>query len=290
MSQATTASPKPSFRAPWRMGDAVVGRKNVGWPSKSGHPYQRQSKGLLQKRLAENLCWIVPHDPPLTQSVKGLNWTELNWTSHPNKNDSLKDHPSLETLFAEIFLGGVRMGVGVGVGLMGLEWRFPLQVRQLWRSPTQKSSLHSAVMWMVNCGLCVCSLSAEHDVNAGCDDNDQYIMTTSLRVPVTSSSTSNPWLFSSCSVASFQSYLDGWVKLSFSIGSIQFYSRKLFIAETLSIFSGGGGGGGWGGSGVGWGGGGHILLKSVRSQTDPLCMFWSFFFFFSSSKLAAYFS
>ena len=31
---------------------------------------------LLQKRLGENLCWIVPHVPPTTESVKGLNWTE----------------------------------------------------------------------------------------------------------------------------------------------------------------------------------------------------------------------
>ena len=39
ISHATTASPKPSFRAPWRMGDAVVGRRNVGLTtSNSGHP------------------------------------------------------------------------------------------------------------------------------------------------------------------------------------------------------------------------------------------------------------
>ena len=39
MSQARTASPKPSFRAPWRLGDAVVGRGKVGWTtSKSEHP------------------------------------------------------------------------------------------------------------------------------------------------------------------------------------------------------------------------------------------------------------
>ena len=30
MSLATTASPKPSFRALWRVGDAVVGRRNGG--------------------------------------------------------------------------------------------------------------------------------------------------------------------------------------------------------------------------------------------------------------------
>ena len=36
-------------------------------------------KGLLQKRLEEDLCYIVLHVPPTTQSVKGLNWnrTEL---------------------------------------------------------------------------------------------------------------------------------------------------------------------------------------------------------------------
>ena len=32
-------------------------------------------KGLLQKRLEEDFCWIVPHVPPTTHSVKGLNWT-----------------------------------------------------------------------------------------------------------------------------------------------------------------------------------------------------------------------
>ena len=41
---ATTAFPKPSFRAPWRVGYAVVGRGNAGWTtSKSGHPCPCQS-------------------------------------------------------------------------------------------------------------------------------------------------------------------------------------------------------------------------------------------------------
>ena len=35
----TASSPKPSFSAPWRVGDAVVGRGSAGWTtSKSGHP------------------------------------------------------------------------------------------------------------------------------------------------------------------------------------------------------------------------------------------------------------
>ena len=43
MSHATTASPKLSFKAPWRVGDAVVGRGNAGWTTaKSGHPCQCQ--------------------------------------------------------------------------------------------------------------------------------------------------------------------------------------------------------------------------------------------------------
>ena len=51
---------KTMVRAPWRVGDAVVGRGNAGWTtSKSGHPWP----GLLQKRLEEDLCWIVPHVP-----------------------------------------------------------------------------------------------------------------------------------------------------------------------------------------------------------------------------------
>ena len=31
--------------------------------------------GLLQERLKEDLCWIVPHVPPMNQLVKRLNWT-----------------------------------------------------------------------------------------------------------------------------------------------------------------------------------------------------------------------
>ena len=39
MSHATTASPKPFFRAPCRVGDALVDRGNAAWTtSKSGHP------------------------------------------------------------------------------------------------------------------------------------------------------------------------------------------------------------------------------------------------------------
>ena len=44
MSRAMIASPKPIFRAPWRVGDAVVDRGIAGWTtSKSGHPCPRQN-------------------------------------------------------------------------------------------------------------------------------------------------------------------------------------------------------------------------------------------------------
>ena len=44
MSHATTSSPKPSFRTPWRVGDTVDGRGNPGWTtSKTGHPYPCQT-------------------------------------------------------------------------------------------------------------------------------------------------------------------------------------------------------------------------------------------------------
>ena len=41
VSCAIIAYPKPSIRAPWRVGDAVVSRGNAGWrTSKHGHRYQ----------------------------------------------------------------------------------------------------------------------------------------------------------------------------------------------------------------------------------------------------------
>ena len=96
-----SASPKPSFGAPWRVDNVVIGRGNAEWKTtKSGHPSHARSadKVLLQKRLKEDLCWIVRHVPsdpigqgtelnhlcwivchipPMTQSVKELNWTTL---------------------------------------------------------------------------------------------------------------------------------------------------------------------------------------------------------------------
>ena len=66
-------------------------------------------KGLLQKRLEEALCWIVPHVPPTTQMSR--DWAELNCPSWGNpmrltgrKNPrinlltSLRDENSVEWL------------------------------------------------------------------------------------------------------------------------------------------------------------------------------------------------
>ena len=81
MSYAMTASPKPSFRAPWRVGDAVVGRGNAGWTTpKSGHPCPSQncSQGLSAEMNGRGFLLNRPSCPPPTHSVKGLNWTELN--------------------------------------------------------------------------------------------------------------------------------------------------------------------------------------------------------------------
>ena len=68
-----------AFRAPWRRGDSVVGRRNAGWTTlKSGPTHARSAhNGLLQKRLEEDLCWIIPHVHLVPQSVKGMNWTGL---------------------------------------------------------------------------------------------------------------------------------------------------------------------------------------------------------------------
>ena len=69
-----------SFRAPWRVGNAMVGRGNAGWTtSNSGHPCSCQK--CSQGPLALDLCWIVSHVPQKTQSVKGLIWTEMSQRS-----------------------------------------------------------------------------------------------------------------------------------------------------------------------------------------------------------------
>ena len=48
-------------------------------------------KGLLRKRLEEDLCWVVPHVTPTTQSVKWLNWTEIYMGTYI-QTDTVEQH------------------------------------------------------------------------------------------------------------------------------------------------------------------------------------------------------
>ena len=79
MSHATTASLEPSLRhlegfaTPWlteKMLDGQHQRVDIPAHARTAH------KGLLQKRLKEDLCWIFPIVSPTTRSVKWLNWPE----------------------------------------------------------------------------------------------------------------------------------------------------------------------------------------------------------------------
>ena len=45
-------------------------RVDIPAPARTAH------KGLLQKRLEEDLCWIIPHVPPVIQSVRRPQWIE----------------------------------------------------------------------------------------------------------------------------------------------------------------------------------------------------------------------
>ena len=81
MPLATTSSPKPFFRAPWRVSDAVVGRENAGWTAPTnGHPcpFQICSQGPPAEKTGRgfllNRSPCSPHDP--IGQVTELNWTE----------------------------------------------------------------------------------------------------------------------------------------------------------------------------------------------------------------------
>ena len=80
MSHTTTASPKISLRAPWKFGNAVVGRGNAGWTtSKSGHSClcqncpQQPSAGKAGGGAPLNRLPCPP--PPTTNRSK--DWTEV---------------------------------------------------------------------------------------------------------------------------------------------------------------------------------------------------------------------
>ena len=76
MSSAPTASPKPSFRASWRVSKTVVSRRNAEWTtSKKDIPLHASNAadGLTQKRLEEDLCQIVAYVYLTTLPVRELN-------------------------------------------------------------------------------------------------------------------------------------------------------------------------------------------------------------------------
>ena len=65
LSNAMTAFPKPSFIAPWKMGDAMVSRGNAGWTvSKSWHPYP---------------CLDHPRGPPREKTGRGSLLNHSSW-------------------------------------------------------------------------------------------------------------------------------------------------------------------------------------------------------------------
>ena len=81
MLHARTASPKPSFRTPWRVGDAVVSRGNAGWTtSKNGHPCpcQNCSRGPPAEKTGRGSLLNRPSCPPDDPIGQG---TEQNRTS-----------------------------------------------------------------------------------------------------------------------------------------------------------------------------------------------------------------
>ena len=78
---ATTASLKPSFRAPWRVGDAMVSRGNARWTSKSGHPCQCQNCSQRPSAEKTGKGSLLNHPscpPPFSQPSQSRDWTELN--------------------------------------------------------------------------------------------------------------------------------------------------------------------------------------------------------------------
>ena len=73
-------SPKPSFGAPWKVGDAVVGRENAVWKtSQSGHPCPCQNCSLRPpaERTRRGSLLNHPLCPPDDPMDEG---SELNWT------------------------------------------------------------------------------------------------------------------------------------------------------------------------------------------------------------------
>ena len=81
LSCTMTASPKPFFKAPWKVGNAMVSSGHAGWTkSQSGHPCPCQN--CLWRPPAEKTGTgsLLNHPsglvPLTTRPVEKLNWTE----------------------------------------------------------------------------------------------------------------------------------------------------------------------------------------------------------------------
>ena len=78
MSHAITASPKPSFKTPWRLGDGLVGRGNAGWTTSKSEqpcPCQNCSQGPSAEETGRGSRLNPPSCPPDDPISQG---TELN--------------------------------------------------------------------------------------------------------------------------------------------------------------------------------------------------------------------
>ena len=80
MSHAMTASPNPSFRAPWGVGNAVVGRGNAGWTTlKSGHPLPCQNCSQQSPAGKTGIGSLLNHPScPPQWPYQLRDWTELD--------------------------------------------------------------------------------------------------------------------------------------------------------------------------------------------------------------------
>ena len=103
MSHAMTASPKPSFRAPRRMGAATLWSAEImldGQHERVVTPLLLPELLMIASRRKDwkriSAEWL-PHVPPMTQSVKGLRWTsKCSKPGRAGQNTVL--HPILRVL------------------------------------------------------------------------------------------------------------------------------------------------------------------------------------------------
>ena len=127
VSHATTASPKPCFRAPWRVG-VVVGKGNAGWTiSKREHPFSCQNcsqrspaektgRGSLLNRPS------CPPDDPVCQGNE-LNWTELYKVARMNASPTFNQNKSMTHFLPDTSSSCTRVIYKKKLSLERSKWR-----------------------------------------------------------------------------------------------------------------------------------------------------------------------